>query len=94
MGRDLTGRAVNVEGDAKELIEDAERELSELVGDSVGEERSRSIVLTDVLRDIEERVKNPGKLLGHSKGLIDLDRILRGVRDTDLLILAGRTSLG
>lgn len=94
MGRDLSSRAVNVEGDAKDLIEDAERQLSELAGDSVGEERSRQDVLTDVLYAIQERVNNPGKLLGHSTGLTQLDRILRGLRNTDVVIIAGRPSMG
>jgi len=76
-------------------IENAESELSDLAGDSVSQQmRGRGEVIMDVLKDIEDRKKHPGRLLGHSTGLVQLDRVLRGLRDTDLIIIAGRPSMG
>ncbi|MEJ1357881.1 MAG: replicative DNA helicase [Candidatus Sedimenticola sp. (ex Thyasira tokunagai)] len=43
---------------------------------------------------LEERNNNPGELLGVSTGLRELDEITAGLQRTDLIIVAGRPSMG
>jgi len=42
----------------------------------------------------EKAYQNPGAVSGTSSGFTDLDRLLGGLQDSDLLILAGRPSMG
>jgi replicative DNA helicase len=43
---------------------------------------------------LRRRSENPGAVVGISTGFTDLDSILAGLQDTDLLILAARPSMG
>jgi len=95
LGHELQERALEVEGDAGELIEDAERDLSELVGNSAtNEARTRSDAVNSTLGHLESSYNNPGALTGASTGLHRLDARLLGLQSTDLIILAGRPSMG
>jgi replicative DNA helicase len=51
-------------------------------------------VLSGAMENIAAAVERDGKLVGISTGLIDLDRKLGGLHGSDLLILAGRPSMG
>ena len=41
-----------------------------------------------------ERLENPGKLIGTSTGFADLDRITNGLKNGNLIIVAGRPAMG
>lgn len=41
-----------------------------------------------------ERAENPGKLVGASTGFVDLDRMTNGLKKGNLIVLAGRPSMG
>ena len=79
------------------ILDDAEQRIF-----SVGEgrkQRSSSYfdmksVLVPVLRNIEELMHHKGALTGVSTGYPDLDKMLAGLQKSDLLILAGRPSMG
>lgn len=47
-----------------------------------------------VMDNVEERRKNPGKILGISTGLRDLDKLILGFEKGDFIILAGRPGMG
>lgn len=51
-------------------------------------------VMGEVFQMIDERARNPGALLGVSTGFVDLDGKTEGLQPGDLIIVAGRPSMG
>lgn len=51
-------------------------------------------ILSDTFERIDELSKHQGKMRGISTGFNDLDKILAGLQNSDLIILAARTSMG
>ena len=95
LGYELRERALDVEGDAGQLIEDAERDLSVLVGNSAtNEARTRNETISSTLAHLEHSYNNKGALTGISTGLSRLDDRLLGLQNTDLIIVAARPSMG
>lgn len=86
----------NFEHTGREHIEQAESALYGMAdrGRSSRGPRAFGDVLTGTLANITAAVERDGKLVGVSTGLIDLDRKLGGLHPSDLLILAGRPSMG
>ncbi|MGZ3297469.1 MAG: replicative DNA helicase [Asticcacaulis sp.] len=89
-------RAATTEGDAREQIEQAEAQLFELAekGTSSTGFMPFSEAVTGALGLAEEAFHRDGGLSGVSTGLIDLDRQIGGLHKSDLIILAGRPSMG
>ena len=81
---------------ATEQIEQAERELYQLGERGHVEQGHRSFgeMLPEVIRNIEHARKNPGSRGGRSTGLTELDKVIGGLRNSDLVIIAGRTGMG
>jgi len=77
-------------------IESAEKKLYDLAttGDFKGGFKDFENVMGATASLIEAAYKNKGALTGLSTGLKDLDARMGGLNDTDLLILAGRPSMG
>ncbi|MBF0183830.1 MAG: replicative DNA helicase [Magnetococcales bacterium] len=79
------------------LLDEAEQRIF-----AVGEGRnyrtanyfSLKSVLMPVLHGIEQQMKHKGTVTGVPTGFVDLDRMLSGLQNSDLLILAGRPSMG
>jgi len=92
--------AVSAQGDAelpaREQIEAAEQSLYSLA--ESGQSSSGFITFADALHGAVEMAaeaySRDGGLSGVSTGLVDLDRILGGLHPSDLVILAGRPSMG
>ena len=84
------------EEDAKEQITSAESKLYNLA--ELGETQSGFVSFESALIDSIEMAAaayaRDGQLSGISTGLIDLDRQLGGMHRSDLIILAGRPSMG
>ena len=51
-------------------------------------------VIADVVRELEERGQNPGTVTGLSTGFTDLDNLTTGLHGGELVIVAGRPSMG
>ena len=51
-------------------------------------------VLTKTQEDIEQLVKNKGRITGLTTGLKDLDNITEGLHETQLIIIAARPAVG
>ena len=98
LGEDTVNEAYapDIEDRATDQIERAEQRLYDLatVGDYQSGFREFPGVLTSTVREIEAAFKRDGKLVGLSTGLTDLDALLGGLHNSDLLILAGRPSMG
>lgn len=50
--------------------------------------------LKSVIGVLSERFEHPGQLLGASTGFVDLDRMTNGLQRQNLVVLAGRPSMG
>ena len=98
LGGDVVNSAYdsNVEASAVDQIGQAEAKLYDLAttGQTEGGfEDFRSVVI-EAITQAEAAHKRQGKLSGVPTGLIDLDGKLGGLHPSDLLILAGRPSMG
>jgi len=89
-------KAASGETNARDQIESAEAQLFELAekGTSSTGFMTFSDAVTGALTIAEEAFHREGGLSGVSTGLIDLDRQIGGLHKSDLIILAGRPSMG
>ncbi len=98
LGRDITSRAATMEVDVepRDQIVDAEQRLYQLgeQGHAARGFQSFLKAVTDAVNVAAAAYQRDGGLAGVSTGLIDLDRKLGGLHRSDLLILAGRPSMG
>ena len=92
----LKAATVDVESDPGEQIVDAEKRLYELgeKGSVDGGFQSFLRALTTAVTVANSAYQREGRLAGISTGLRDLDDKLGGLHKSDLLILAGRPSMG
>ncbi|MFD1883464.1 replicative DNA helicase [Paracoccus pacificus] len=98
LGQDITARAakVMVDDDPEEQIKSAEQSLYQMAEQGVAERGFQSFLkaaLTAV-QHANAAYQRDGGLSGTPTGLIDLDRKLGGLSQSDLIILAGRPSMG
>ncbi len=98
LGGDIAAkaRAYDVDLEPAEQITQAEQQLYKLAetgGATTGFQSFLSAV-TDAVRVANAAYQRDGGLAGVSTGLIDLDKKLGGLQRSDLLILAGRPSMG
>ncbi|MGL4279930.1 MAG: DnaB-like helicase N-terminal domain-containing protein, partial [Albidovulum sp.] len=98
LGRDIAARAakVDVESEPREQIIEAEQRLYKLAEQGASERGFQSFLkaVTDAVNMANAAYQRDGGLAGISTGLIDLDKKLGGLHPSDLLILAGRPSMG
>jgi len=98
LGRDIAARAaqVDVDSEPREQITDAEQRLYKLGEQGVAERGFQSFLkaVTDAVHVANAAYQRDGGLAGISTGLIDIDKKLGGLHPSDLLILAGRPSMG
>lgn len=98
LGQDIAARAatVRVEEDAEEQIKVAEQTLYKLGEQGVVERGFQSFLkaVTGAVDAAAAAYQRDGKLSGIPTGLVDLDRKMGGLNNSDLIILAGRPSMG
>jgi replicative DNA helicase len=98
LGRDIAARAAKVEvaSEPKEQIIEAEQRLYKLGEQGVAERGFQSFLkaVTEAVNVANAAYQRDGGLAGTSTGLVDLDKKLGGLHPSDLLILAGRPSMG
>ncbi|SLN19410.1 replicative DNA helicase [Roseisalinus antarcticus] len=98
LGQDIADRAgrVEVHSEPREQIVDAEQKLYKLAEQGQTERGFQSFLraVTDAVNVANAAYQREGGLAGISTGLTDLDRKLGGLHKSDLLILAGRPSMG
>lgn len=98
IGEDVVNTAFdrNEPATAHELIERAEQELFTLAtdGDARGGFRALRHSLAEAVHRAEIAYQREGNIVGIPTGLMSLDRLLGGLQNSDLLILAGRPSMG
>ncbi len=86
----------DIDTDASEIIEKAESKLFNLssTGETSNDFKKFSTSLVDAINSAESAFKRDGQLSGIPTGFADLDQLLGGLHKTDLIILAGRPSMG
>ena len=98
LGRDIAAKAgkIEVDSEPKEQIIEAEQRLYKLGEQGVAERGFQSFLkaVTQAVDVANAAYQRDGGLAGISTGLIDLDKKLGGLHPSDLLILAGRPSMG
>lgn len=98
LGEDVVNNAYEpkVSESALEQIEKAEQELFNLASEGAVDRGFQMLKtsLTGALERIETAFKRKEKISGISSGFTDLDHYLGGLQKSDLLILAGRPSMG
>ncbi len=82
--------------DAQQLLDEMEAKLF-----SIAEAQSNRLgykdfqkVIADVVRNLEARGQNPETVTGLSTGFVDLDNLTTGLHGGELVIIAGRPSMG
>src|SRR5690349_15778701 len=97
VGGEIAGSVWNEEGEeARELVEQAERKIFAI---AEGSARGKGYVsakqaLPALIDQIDDLYNNPNKPRGLPTGFIDFDAKTGGLRPGDLLIVAGRPSMG
>jgi len=98
LGRDISAKAAQVEihNEPRDQIIEAEQKLYKLGEQGVAERGFVSFLkaVTEAVNVANAAYQRDGGLAGISTGLIDLDKKLGGLHPSDLLILAGRPSMG
>ncbi len=98
LGHDIAGRAakIDAESEPKEQIVEAEQKLYKLGEQGQTESGFQSFLsaVTDAVNVANAAYQRGGGMAGLSTGLVDLDKKLGGLHPSDLLILAGRPSMG
>ncbi|MBI5162307.1 MAG: replicative DNA helicase [Magnetospirillum sp.] len=98
LGTDVVNQAYepSLDASAMEQIGKAEGQLYELAttGQTEGGFETFATVLKEAVNQAEAAHKRQGKLSGVPTGLVDIDKKLGGLHGSDLLILAGRPSMG
>src|SRR5262249_43751694 len=69
-------------------------EIGESGGRSSESFAKMSAVLADVMSRLDELHRNPASVTGKATGFVDLDEMTTGLQDGDLIIVAGRPSMG
>ncbi len=98
IGEDVVNRAheVTFDSNASDQIEQAEEELFRLAtdGEQEADLQPFKTALIEAVNVAEAAYKRDGNLAGVATHLTDLDKQLGGLHSSDLLILAGRPSMG
>jgi replicative DNA helicase len=97
-GTTLTTSGFNLDGrNSNELLEEAER-LVFAIADQGARGKSGFVPIQHTMKDaiakIQELNEFEGEITGKSTGFQDFDKITAGLQDSDLIIVAGRPSMG
>jgi replicative DNA helicase len=98
VGTSIADSAYSPQGrEARQLLDEAETkilEIGEKGGRSSESFTKMSTVLAEVMSRLDELHKNPASVTGKATGYTDLDEMTTGLQDGDLIIVAGRPSMG
>lgn len=97
VAHEIADSGFNPDGrDSAELIDEAESKVFQISDDrpSVGGPESVRPLLTRAVERIDVLFQTKGALTGVSTGFRDLDEITTGLQPSDLIIVAGRPSMG
>ena len=100
VGTEIARNAYNPQGkDAVQLLDEAENKVFQ-IAESTAKSKQGFLELPDLLKEVVERIDmlyardNPDEVTGVPTGFIDLDKKTSGLQPGDLIIVAGRPSMG
>ena len=100
VGSDIASSAYNPTGrDAAQLLDEAERKVFE-IAEAGSKGKQGFVAMPPLLTEVVERIEtlygrdNPSDITGTATGFTDLDRMTSGLQPGDLVIVAGRPSMG
>ncbi len=93
-GSDIAQRASAGASDVGELLDQAEQGVLDIANKRMRPFARLEEIIVTTVGQIEEMYKNPDALTGIPTGLIELDKLTSGFQPADLIILAGRPSMG
>jgi replicative DNA helicase len=83
--------------EARQLLDEAETKILE-IGEKGGRSnesfQKMSFILSEVMNRLDELHRNPNSVTGVATGFTDLDEMTTGLQKGDLIIVAGRPSMG
>lgn len=98
VGHDITNAAYNADGrTSKELVDEAERLVFQIAEQGAGQRQGFEDIkslLTKAVEKVEELYKSDEPLTGISTGFSKFDEMTSGMQNSDLIIVAGRPSMG
>lgn len=98
VGEEISELGFNAKGKvAKELVDEAERKVFAIAEQKLlGQQGIKTIaeVLTNTIARIEILSESDSPITGMSSGFVDFDKLTSGLQRADLVIIAGRPSMG
>ncbi|HFC3195660.1 TPA: replicative DNA helicase [Neisseria gonorrhoeae] len=100
VGTEIARSAYNPQGrDAGRLLDEAENKVFQ-IAESTAKSKQGFLEMPDLLKEVVQRIDmlysrdNPDEVTGVPTGFIDLDKKTSGLQPGDLIIVAGRPSMG
>jgi replicative DNA helicase len=93
-GSDIAQQANLGASDVGELLDQAEQTVLDIANRRMRPFSKIEEIVVTALKEVEETYRNPQQTTGVPSGFYDLDRITSGFQASDLIILAGRPSMG
>ncbi|MBM4269866.1 MAG: replicative DNA helicase [Deltaproteobacteria bacterium] len=93
-GSDIAQRASSGAVDVGELLDQAEQQVLDIANRKMNPFTKIEEIIVGTVRKIEQLYQNPSALTGIPSGFIELDKLTSGFQPGDLIILAGRPSMG
>jgi replicative DNA helicase len=91
----IQAQAFGYKGEAAELLDEAERAIFSVSQDRTKSELAQLVdVLTPVFKELEKDKGHKEYVTGVPSGMKDLDKLTSGFQKADLIIIAGRPSMG
>lgn len=98
IGNEISASAYNADGrTSKELLDEAERKVFTIAEQGAGNKEGFAAIndlLTKAVERVEEMYKSGEAITGISSGFSNFDQKTSGLQKSDLIIIAGRPSMG
>jgi replicative DNA helicase len=92
---DIAHRCFEDQDDIEELVDRAEQSIFDVAGrKSANDFLHLKEIIPDCFEKVEELYKRKELITGVPTGYFELDKITAGLQDSDLIVLAGRPSMG
>jgi replicative DNA helicase len=95
LSAEIAGKSYRFSGDVEEILDQAEKAIFEITEDKITPHvYPLSEVIKDSFRTIEELYDRKERISGVPTGFLNLDQFTSGLQPSDLIIVAGRPSMG